>query len=131
MSIPQKSSCGRLEVAISPEYLSIRMNYCLLLSNSMVNGCICCFFHGRTAMCIMLDLVPQTLATKVIRSRNSFSPTQVSLILGPSLDQNRRKPQVMSLCWLVMAHRAITLARDAEAQRRRDTFPAETRGYNT
>lgn len=82
-------------------------------------------------MCIMLDLVPQTLATKVIRSRNSFSPTQVSLILGPSLDQNRRKPQVMSLCWLVMAHRAITLARDAEAQRRRDTFPAETRGYNT
>lgn len=60
----QESSYGRLEVAISPEYLNVRMNSYLLLSSSVVNGGTCCFFYGRTAMRIRMDLVPQPPATR-------------------------------------------------------------------
>lgn len=39
------------------------------------------------------------------------------LSLGWFLDQNRRKPQVMSLCWLLLTHRALAAAGDAQVQR--------------
>lgn len=74
LPISQKKGCERLEFAISPEYLSIKMNYCLLLSDSMVNvvfsmeelHCVSCWilFHRHC------------LPGKAISSRDSSRPTQ-------------------------------------------------------
>lgn len=74
MPIPQKSGCGRPEVAITPEYLRTRMNYRLLLRDPMGNGDICCFFHGRTAMSTMPAPVPQAPARRQSHEQQQQPP---------------------------------------------------------
>lgn len=90
----------------------------------MVNGVYVAFFMEEL-QCVSCWILSHRhwLPGKVIRSRNSSRPTQVSLILGLSLDQDRRRPQVMCLCWLVIAHRDMTLARDTQPQSYKDILP--------
>lgn len=106
LPISQKKGCGRLEFATSPEYLSIKMNYCLLLSNSIVNMLL---FTWKNS------IVNHAGSCSTGNQKQRQLQAHLGLTLGLVLDQKRRKPQVMFLCWLLLTHRAV--ARDAQGQR--------------
>lgn len=113
LPISQKKACGRLEFAISPEYLSMKMNYCLLLSNSIVNMLL---FPGKNSIVNHAGSCSTGTAYQAKQSEADTAPGPLGLILALFLDQNRRKAQVMSLCWLLLTHRAMAVARAAQCR---------------
>lgn len=104
LPISQKKGCGRLEFAISPEYLSIRMNYCLPLSNSIVNMLL---FPWKSSIVYHAG---SCSTGKAIRSRDSSRPTQACswFVFGPG--QKKATGDVP-----VLTHRALAAA--AQVQR--------------
>ena len=129
MPIHPKSGGGRWEAVISPEHLRTRMNCCLLLSSSLVSGGICCFFRGRAAVCIMLDLVPQTRTARQSGGKQQQLPARVGepdpgSILGSGGKQTTGDVSVLA----GRCQRAMARGRDADVRRCRDTVPPATQG---
>lgn len=89
------------------------MNYCLLLSNSVVNMLL---FPGKNSIVNHAGSCSTGTVYQAKPSEAETAPGTPGLTLGLFLDQNRRKPQMMSLCWLGLTHRALAVAGDAQVQ---------------
>lgn len=114
LPISQKKGCGRLEFAISPEYLSIKMNYCLPLSNSIVNMLL---FPWKSSIVYHAG---SCSTGKAIRSRDSSRPTQACswFVFGPG--QKKATGDVP-----VLTHRALAAAAQVQRSARAPCCPKQ------